>query len=488
MAYDASGNDQNSQQQIAGSTPLSTGGAAPAAQQPQGDSAPSQGPATPATVQTGASVNQAASQGKAQSKAAPKASSGMFTNIQKYVQKNQPQAQQMAQAATQDFSKQAAEIRKAAEEKQTTQANIAGGAATAMETQLGQAQDIVTNIMQAPTQQEGQQQPLVTDEQVSQFQQYIQGPQIQRAQELNLSSEQNRAAALQNLARRSSTEQGRRDLMSQAFGDRGYSRGQSALDNLIMSGDPSSRASIQEQVMGQADALGGQLRGIQGASKDVLAKQALEEKKFRDTMSGIGTTEQSSIIDPINTRLLAEQTAREGLVGDMSDLQDFSQELAKISNRDYSYRGSGRSSEDVLSTITGDRALSDKALKYYGIDPNQYKDFTYWANKVGQSSGPMGFDIAEANALSKIEPIFDKLRAKGKIDTLQNTLADQGFNVQDIIAGSDLTRESMMTDDDIARYNALSKLMGKEDILMPETKSDYLGSEALQNILSKYRI
>jgi hypothetical protein len=93
-----------------------------------GASTTPEAPAADAGVNTGSSaiqssgqsVNQAQSKGASSSKKAP-ASSGMFTNIQNYVNKNQPQAQKMAKASTQDFSKQAADIRKATEDKQTQQ-------------------------------------------------------------------------------------------------------------------------------------------------------------------------------------------------------------------------------------------------------------------------------------------------------------------------------------------------------------------------------
>lgn len=107
MAYDAS-NKGDQQQQVASSTPLSQGQAAPAQQTPSdsGASAPSQ----PATIQAGANTAQQAagqaqtSQNKSQG---GKASSGMFTNIQKYAQANQQGGAKIAGAVQQNLQNQA---------------------------------------------------------------------------------------------------------------------------------------------------------------------------------------------------------------------------------------------------------------------------------------------------------------------------------------------------------------------------------------------
>ena len=106
---------------VAGSTPLQQGGGASNMESsPSGDASQAAASGS-ATMQSSAPQDQQSTS----SRKGP-ASSGMFTNIQKYVQKNQPQAQKMAGAVTQDFSKQAGEIRQAAEAKKTEQANLIG--------------------------------------------------------------------------------------------------------------------------------------------------------------------------------------------------------------------------------------------------------------------------------------------------------------------------------------------------------------------------
>jgi hypothetical protein len=316
MAYDASGNKENSQQ-IAGSAPLSQGGQAPAAQNPQGDSATPQGPSTPATVQTGASVNQAASQGQSQNKSAPKASSGMFTNIQKYVQKNQPQAQQMSQAVTEDFGKKAAEIRKATQEKQQQQQQAIQGGTQAMQSQIEEAQGLVGNIMnqQAPAVDpkagesaapvDAQAAPTVDEEQAARFQELMAGPQVGQVADLNLSQQNMRSQALQNLAQGAMGEQGRRNLVKDTFGDRAYSRGQSSLDNLILSGDAGARESLISGVGGESQQLQQDIKGISQEQAQALGEYRQSMGDFGGQVEGLATGAQGEI----DTELEAQRKA-----------------------------------------------------------------------------------------------------------------------------------------------------------------------------------
>lgn len=96
MAFVDDPNKNTGDNQIAGGSPLSSGGATPAATQDTGAQT-SGGSSQPSQIQAG-------SQTSTTNKKAPKASSGMFTNIQKYVEKNKPQAQNIATAVTGDVS------------------------------------------------------------------------------------------------------------------------------------------------------------------------------------------------------------------------------------------------------------------------------------------------------------------------------------------------------------------------------------------------
>jgi hypothetical protein len=145
MAYDASNNQQD-QNQVVSSTPLS-GGQQPAAQTQPQDSQPNQAPSQPSTVQAGMSSTQAgAAQQPTQQKSA---SSGMFTNIQKYVQKNKPQAQKMASAVTQNVGSQASEIAEQAKQKEAQMKESLAANTAAMEAQKKEAGQIVGGIMGA---------------------------------------------------------------------------------------------------------------------------------------------------------------------------------------------------------------------------------------------------------------------------------------------------------------------------------------------------
>ena len=224
MAYDASNINENDQQ-VAGSTPLSQGGGTSPAAQGQ-DQGASQGPSAPATIQAGQSSTQA-SQSQQPKQSNKPASSGMFTNIQNYVQKNQPSAQKMAGAVSQNVGNQASEIRQVAEQKKAQQASALQANQAAMDKQKQEAASIIqqqTGVavggFQPPAQTQDQtpaQTPNI-EEQAARFQQLAQGPQgVTKVGDLNLAQQSLKSQALQQLAQGANTEQCRQNILKQNF-------------------------------------------------------------------------------------------------------------------------------------------------------------------------------------------------------------------------------------------------------------------------------
>ena len=282
MAYDASKTDD--EQTVAGSTPLDQGSGQVAQPiEPTGDSAP-----TPTAPQVGASPIETQQQ-QTVSKKAPRASSGMFTNIQKYIQKNVPQAQKMSKAVTQDVSRQAADIRGAAEEKQQqTQAQIQANQAAMQQARTGAEQQIQAIIQPGAQPAPGIQQPIAP--QAQDFQALMRGDIAGAAgvQDVNLAQQQMKAQALQNLAAGARTEQGRQNLLRGTFGDEGrYTRGMSALDQLIVGGDVAAREGLIGGVEQQVGGLQEQLRGIGQQTTQDIAAQRLAEQQFGGEIRGL---------------------------------------------------------------------------------------------------------------------------------------------------------------------------------------------------------
>jgi hypothetical protein len=338
MAYEVNQDDQP--QQVAGSSPLSQGGAAPAAQ-PQGGVQPSGQPSTPARIQEGASVNQAASQGAAQNKKSGSASSGMFTNVQKYVERNRPQAQKMAKAVTQDFSRQAGEIAQQVENQRNQQLEQIEANKGILAGQYQQAEGQVADIMGEGYQPASQANVFyqgvepVTPQEGLTFADMASSQSpigVTAASNLNLGQANMRSQALANLARNAERENFRRGLMRETFGDRQYTRGQSALDDLIMGGSKEAREAVIGETQGRSQALQRLLSRTARESQEDVAAQNQAIGGFSEAIRGMAADPRKEVQDEIDARNKRLQALDLG--GDISqaDLEALGLEASQVSN------------------------------------------------------------------------------------------------------------------------------------------------------------
>lgn len=385
MAFEIKQDGQESP--VAGANPLSQGSAPAAPQtQDQGAGAP-QAPSAPATIQSQA-------QPGTQSKKGP-ASSGMFTNVQKYVEKNKPQAQKMAKAVTEDFSKQAQGIADVVEKKRTDQATQIGTNLGQMAGQYRQAQGQVADIMgegykapETPSFLQGIN-PAQTNQQYD-FSKLMEGPiGIQQVADLDIGQQSQRAQALARIAQGADREQNRRAMMRDTFGDREYTRGQSALDDLIMGGSKAAREQLIGGTQDAAETLTGQIGYARTQSLGDLQKQ-------RDAMKGFGKQVTFLANDPYkNIKQLAENRATR---------------LGKL---------------DVGSTITADDLAAtgltkDQVANLYGIDPSSYLSGSATADELSKISGLANLLGAEGTHLKEFDTqkfLDDIAAAKTRYET-----------------------------------------------------------------------
>jgi len=320
MAYDAS-NTQNNQQQVAGSTPLSQGGgqSAPMA---QGDQAPTSGPSTPATISPGQSSTQASQSQQPQQSNKP-ASSGMFTNIKSYVEKNQPAAQKMAGAVSQNVGDQASQIREQAEKKASDQKAALEANQKIMDQQKQEAANIIhsqTGIavggFQPPVQpaQPQVEQPQVDAEaQSKRFQELMQTPTgISQVGDLNLGQQQAKTQALQQMAQGANTEQGRMNLLKNTFGNQGetqYTRGLSGLDQLVVSGDQAAREQMIKGTQDQANQLQQQIANVGSEANKAKMAQDIAMKNFGADISNLSTEAQNQILAEVDANIESQRSA-----------------------------------------------------------------------------------------------------------------------------------------------------------------------------------
>jgi len=564
MAYEVNQDDQP--QQVAGSSPLSQGGAAPAAQ-PQGGVQPSGQPSTPARIQEGASVNQAASQGAAQNKKSGSASSGMFTNVQKYVERNRPQAQKMAKAVTQDFSKQAGEIAQQAKEKREQQRAQLDTNIGTMQTQYAQGADIIGSIMEGgytpqtssvfTPQQQTEVDPMEDMRQQFEaggggdeaaWQQYqdkklkemLKGPQIERLGELNLSQQNLRAQALANLAQGSDREQFRKGLMRQTFGDRGYTRGQSALDDLILGGSKAAREQIIGGTKGAADTLTKALAGVQEASRKQVGEQDILADQFSEELKGIAQQAAQKVYGGEDSYAAADTAKaiaeREKLLNQyVSDIKSqFGSKVAdefyrnirkdngwtvtetKPQSRDFE-QITGEIDDKMLGNLMGWDSYSSS---YSGYIPKKQVDKAYsnLEKKLRDASSVQGYTAIDIpKVMSQIKKYVGKAPNQGgsyfaeKLEDAiskyyENPLRKGQYDVDPFIqskikdidlSGKEFSERDFVSQENIDRYNRLMGLLGSGEA--PLTASQYYmpgeeglakyrdtTSTALQNLINKY--
>lgn len=388
MAYDASNNQQD-QEQVASSTPLSSG-QQPAAQ-PQGqDSQASQAaPSQPSTVQAGMSSTQAGAAQQPQQSNKP-ASSGMFTNIQKYVQKNKPQAQKMAGAVTENVGSQASEIADQAKQKQDQMNQSLQANQQSMETQKKEAEGMIQNIMQ-PQAQQPMQQPAVNgieqaqqpetpvqaqqpsmEEQQARYQELMQGPQgLTDVGNLNLAEQSQKARALQQMAGQAGTEMGRRNLLQDTFKKQGeYTQGMGGLDQLITSGDAQAREALTTGVQEQANNLNNQLQEVGSETNKAKMAQEMAMKNFGQDISKLSTDAQQSIMDQVNTEVTNQQSLLQQELGDMqfAASKQFQDSLKYDTEKDFYDALSAQFSPS--GSKGGQRDLQDQLSIQAMLDPN----------------------------------------------------------------------------------------------------------------------
>jgi hypothetical protein len=379
MAYDAS-NTKDNQQQIAGANPLSQGGgqSTPMA---QGDQQGQTGPSTPATIQAGQSSTQAAQSQQPQQSNKP-ASSGMFTNIKSYVEKNQPAAQKMAGAVSQNVGDQASQIKEAADKKAADQKAAIDANNQAMDQQRQEAAGIIhsqTGVAvggfqppQTPAteqqpevpQNEQQAQPEVPD-QSNRFQELMQGPTgLTQVGDVNLAQQQAKAQALQQMAQGANTEQGRMNLLKNTFGNQGetqYTRGLSGLDQLVVSGDQTAREQMIKGTQEQTNQLQQQIQEVGSEANRNKMAQDYAMQNFGADISNLSQESQNQILAEIDANIESQKADWLSQIDALREqaAAEFQSGLKFNSAEDF-YRS--LLNQDIEWSKAGDRDTLDNAL------------------------------------------------------------------------------------------------------------------------------
>lgn len=287
----------------------------------------------------------------------PTARSGIYTNLQDYMQQNQPAAQNIAGKATEKIEGQAQQIGQQVQQQQSDFMNkVAENRA-----KLQQAQQTA----QQQIQQAGQQEFDPAD--IQRTQQLAQGNFQLDTPEFDVQEYQKQAEDIARMTDMGQTQQGRRELLTQAFRtpEQRYNIGQRSLDELILAGDPTARQRIAEAPKAASEALTQQITGAR--------EQALAD------IAGLGTEReqiQSQVAQDIDAAQAAMRQELENRAAFGKYIDQFSQ---------------GQVTQELLD------ALELEGNRLYGVDPLTYLR--------GASSSQLATaeDLARARTLQALE-------------------------------------------------------------------------------------
>lgn len=237
-----------------------------------------------------------------------------------------------------------------------------------LEGELSQLQDQINNAPES-----------LTEDDITRFNQLRTG--IERFDDaiLNLSEQKRGVEGLASQVGTLGTSQGRRDLMRQEFGRQGgYTSGQAALDNLILTGDPQAMRDLVQNSQAQAE------------QAQQALEQAFREGRVTQDEMARGTRQiQQDLQEGVEQAqtALQEGLAQRAETGEGTYIKELQDKLAS---------GQGLSQQDMaILGITGQERFNQdptELLRNLEIDPNQF----------GIQDVANLTDVARADALARL--------------------------------------------------------------------------------------
>lgn len=226
-----------------------------------------------------------------------------------------------------------------------------------------------------------------------------------------------------NLANQAQTETGRFGLLQKTYGTPTYARGQQRLDQLLLQSSPQQGTDLTKfgQQIGNAVSSEGN-KTIEETNARLAAIQNLRQKASTDIVGALGDEASGQgaiggLVSSLGTRANQTQAEREALFNEARKyLQSFS------------------SGSDVNAVQKTSPQYSEQVKQLLGV--------------------PSAKDIASGGDTGLL-PLAG-IVGEGEL----NDLINQGLK-----QGAAATRENVASEDEVARYNALSKLAGKEGSL-----------------------
>lgn len=348
---------------------------------------------------------------------APKAGTG-FTNLQNYLQASKNVGANIGQQAVQPTAQRVSQ--QTAQAKEQFQQQIAPE-----EQRYAGAQETVGQALQDPTK--------FTQDQanVDRFAQYRRGDVSydpnQVAQQQQAFQQSADVSNLKQMGQLAQSGEGRFQLLRQAVGSPQYTAGQQKLDQLILSSAPEARA-LKQQVQPVAQQLVGQAGSTSEEMKQRLAGlESARQSVAQDIAQKLGTEEDQTgalgeFVKDITGRVEEENKARISLTNEIKDYLTRGKEWSDLS-------------EEAKKLLTGQAPLEE------GVQQKTMKELT--------------------------EPQIHRIAAEAKdLPIIQAMLS------KFITQGKDVTKEQLTSAEDLAKYEALNKLAGKEGSFVTKENID----------------
>jgi hypothetical protein len=345
--------------------------------------------------------------------------SGMFTDIRKYIQANQGATEGIADAVKGKMGQQAADIRNQIEKQQSkfnrsleqNQANLQSSRQFAQEA----VQTAGSGQLQEPD--------------FTRYQSFLTNPgQFDVAQPVDMMKQRSRARALESLARRSQRAEGREDLLRETFGKgRLYTRGQRAVDSLLLSADPETSGRLGTEA---AQQLSGIPENIAAARRKALQGISGIRKNIAEFTGQQGEAAQQ-VVGQAGARTQLEEQLQSAAAA----------ELQRMTTR----RG------ELLEKLNNRRFLTPDEFKELGV-----------AEKLQGTL--QGFLTATSGAPQQVN--FGQYL--------------------DVLDPKRFTKETIASPEQRARYDALSRLVGREGLGEGEQAGLRFNADAaIRDVLSR---
>ena len=375
------------------------------------------------------------------------AGSGRFQNLQKYIQSNQAGAQQIGQRVQSNVNKQANQVGDAVNQAQQNLQQASGQEIG----RLNQGSDVINQAVANPTDYADNQ------DKFNQFQQLRTG-QYQAQDIANLSNLQNQVGKVGELANATQSEQGRAGLIKQTFNPQtNYSKGASRLDQLLLQSNPNNLRQVANTAQQAQKEQTGNLTNLVGVKEQYNQQiQDLVNERKQQATQALDVTQQGLVSD-VDKRV-QEATAKEAQRKAISDkiAQTLAIQSKDAAGKEYSDQDATKEAlrlglENNLLTQEQQATVLDAIRKIN----SPVQTLVRQVNNLGKS-GYLGYGSpgSSTTTYSPGEARYSDLNMR---TLLRDTFADQ--------AASPINRQTVTTQADLARANALAKLADQTAVL-----------------------